>query len=278
MTKRTFVVVGFSLLMMLAGCAATTKGGLPDHIDFDNVESAEVAMHAQEFRTMDSLSEIGWMLAGQDGVAWIASDSLMADLPKDKRVGYSGWVAQGNLRDGFCIFYGKDSSGLFQIARYDFSSGHMSRSVARTELPEGKIYNLVQKNESAYNFFENSGEAYKIPYNTYILENEGQYTFYVIPGSTSEYAIFGGAFKLTSVDTTWQMEKLHKSPTIMKWAAIKGNKLVRTSSMGDLLNEADFAQYYIYEKSLPEQYIKTQKYLIALLHDEKGKMTIMVVK
>lgn len=268
-----------SLAVSFYGCAGSNSNGLPKHIDFENYNPAEETMLAEEFGLMDSLSQIGWILAGQDGVAWVASDSLQVDLPKDLKVGFAGWVAQGDLRNGFCIFYGEDSTGLYQIARYDFSANGMIRAIGRTDLPEGKIGDLVKMNHSAFNHFKNSGAAYNVQYNTYIMENEGKYTFYAIPGSTATHVVFGGGVKLTSSDSTWNVELLHKSPIAMRWEAVtNGNKPVRTSSMGNLLNEVDFAQYYIYRKSIPDQYIKTLKYLIGLMTNKDGEMAIFVVK
>lgn len=279
MKKFSALVAVFSVVVSLVGCAGSNKQGLPNHIDFNKTEAAEVAMHAEEFRVMDSLANVGRLLAWQDGVAWVASDSLMADLPKSQLKNLKGWVSQGNLRDGFCLFYGKDSSGYYQLARYDFTPQGMNRAIARTEIPEGDLMELVQMNDSAYQFFKKSGEAFNVKYNTYILKGENGYTFYAIPGSTSEYVILGGAAKLTIEGDSWKVENLHKSPIAMEWKSItKDTRPVRTSSMSDILNEADFAQYYIYEKSMPDQYIKTRKYLIGLLHDNNGKMAIVVVK
>lgn len=279
MKKICGLVAVLCVTVSLIGCAGSNKQGLPNHIDFNKTEAAEVAMHAEEFRVMDSLAAVGQLLAWQDGVAWVASDSLMADLPKEQLKSMKGWVAQGNLKEGFCVFYGKDSSGYYQLARYDFTPQGMNRATARMEIPEGDLMELVRMNDSAYQFFKNSGEMFNVKYNTYILKGENGYTFYAIPGSTSKYVILGGAAKLTIDEDSWKVENLHKSPIAMEWKDVNKTSFpVRTSSMSDILNEADFAQYYIYAKSMPDQYIKTRKYLIGLLRDVNGKMAIVVVK
>ena len=267
-----------SLALVCVGCAGSNKQALPEHIDFNNMSTAEESMLASEFKSMDSLGQIGWKLAKQDDVAWVASDSIRKDLPRENLKSIAGWIAQGNLGDGYCIFYGKDSTGYFQIARYDFSLEGMTRAVARMELPEGGIYDLVKMNDSAYHSFLASGLAYDVKYNTYLLEENGEYVFYAFPGSTSEYAVLGGGIKLSLGDSSWVAEELHNGPVVMEWKSLIGNKPVRTSSKGDVPNEVDFAQYYIYTKYLPEQYIKTRKYLVALIQNKEGGVNILIVK
>ena len=263
--------------MVIVGCAGS-KQALPNHIDFNNTASVDAFLSVDEIRTMDSLDEIGRKLAGQDAVAWVASDSIQVDLPQKTLKELIGWVAQGNLGDGYCIFYGKDSSGYYQIARYDFSPDGMRRALARTELPDGEVFELVKMNDSAYTAFRGYGLGEKVKYNTYILEENGQYVFYAFPGSTNDYVVLGGGIKLALGDSSWKAKVLHNGPVVMEWNSVAGNKVVRTSSLGDVPNEVDFAQYYIYERALPEQYIKTRKYLIGLLRNKDGKMNIFVVK
>ena len=48
--------------------------------------------------------------------------------------------------------------------------------------------------------------------------------------------------------------------------------------MGDLLNEADFAQYYITWNAAPQQIIQTKKYTILLSKDKNGQTSIVVAK
>lgn len=270
-----FTCLVASCIMLLA-CAGNNKGGKPDH---GGMSPAEETLMAAEFMILDSLSAIGAEIADQDGLAWVASDTLNVDLPKSRWSELKGWVAQGSLVNGYCLFYGKTDSGFYQLARYDFVNGAMSRVLGNVEIPEGKIYDLVRMNDSANTFFRNSKEKENLNYNTYILEKNGEYVFYVMPGSTNEYAVFGGAMKLTMVDGSWSIEKLHKGPIGMKWNDLRnGDFFMRTSTMGALLNEADFAQYFITRRSLPDQFIRTTKYTILLTSDKDGQMSILVAK
>ena len=100
-----------------------------------------------------------------------------------------------------------------------------------------------------------------------------------MPATTGEYAVYGGAVKLSMGEKSWNLELLHKSPIPLKWKDITGDNIgARTSSMGDLLNEADFAQYYITWNAAPRQIIQTKKYTILLSRDKNGQMSIMVAK
>ena len=72
---------------------------------------------------------------------------------------------------------------------------------------------------------------------------------------------------------SWVIEKLHKGPIGLKWESVRnGDEVVRTSTMGPLLNEADFAQYYITRQAVPKQFIRTSKYTILLTKDKDGKI------
>lgn len=280
MKKNPFsLLLAISFSAILFACAGHNNGPFPDHINLSNPTPAEQAMHAAEFRTMDSLAQIGLALAMQDGLAWIASDSISVDFPESRLRELSGWVAQGNVDDGFCLFYGKTDSGFVQIARYDFVGGAINRSLGKIDIPEGKIYDLVKMNDSANTFFNNSSARLNIRYNSYILEKDGKYTYYAMPATTGEYAVYGGAVKLSMGENSWNLELLHKSPIPLKWKDITGDNIgARTSSMGDLLNEADFAQYYITWNAAPQQIIQTKKYTILLARNNKGQMSIMVAK
>ena len=85
--------------------------------------------------------------------------------------------------------------------------------------------------------------------------------------------------KLTMSNGSWVIEKLHKGPIGLKWESVQnGDSVDRTSTMGPLLNEADFAQYYITRQMLPRQYIRTTKYTILLTTEKDGKMSIIVAR
>jgi hypothetical protein len=77
-------VLAVSFSAILFACAGHNNGPFPDHINLSNPTPAEQAMHAAEFRTMDSLAQIGLALAMQDELAWIASDSISADFPESR--------------------------------------------------------------------------------------------------------------------------------------------------------------------------------------------------
>lgn len=274
--RIAFLTSLLAFAFMLFACAGQKKS---DPVEGKEMTPADHALMASEFLIMDSLSQIGVMLANQDGLAWVASDSLNVDLPEPQWNELKGWVAQGSLTNGFCLFYGRSDSGFVQLARYDFVNGVMSRAVGNIEIPEGKILDLVRMNDSASTFFRNSKEKEEIRYNSYILEKDGEFTFYVMPASTNEYVVYGGSMKLTMSNGSWVIEKLHKGPIGLKWESVQnGDSVDRTSTMGPLLNEADFAQYYITRQMLPRQYIRTTKYTILLTTEKDGKMSIIVAR
>lgn len=240
---------------------------------------AKDSLVAESFQQLQDRSDIGKLLANQDAVAWIATDSVMAILPENSLGLIAGWVAQGSVSDGYAVFYEKRNDSYYQIVRVNFKNGVLEKSLAHEEL-EGGIRDLVAANDSAYNFFMQSGEPLDIKYNSYILKNEDGYTFYAMPGSTNEYLVYGGAYKLTAdASLDWNLQKMHKSPIAIEYSQLsRGDYFVRSSSMEKLLNEADFAQAFITSGWAKKQYVSTSDYMFLLNFDSQKNMNVMLVK
>lgn len=273
-------VVALVSAVFICSCAMTRAGDTAaKETESLHQYPAKDSLVAESFEQLQNRSDIGKQLANQDAVAWIATDSVMAVLPENSLNLIAGWVAQGSVSDGYVVFYEKRNGAYYQIVRVNFKDGILEKSLAHEEI-EGEELNLVLANDSAYNFFMHSGEPLEIKYNTYILKNDDGYTFYAMPGSTSEYLVYGGAYKLTSdASLDWNLQKMHKSPIAIEYSKLnRDDYFVRTSSMDKLLNEADFAQAFITSDWAKKQYVSTSDYMFLLNFDSQKNMSVLLVK
>lgn len=268
--KRYFAVL--VLASLFCGCALRQPQSAPAPL---------TVLDADNFKLMEKRQAIGAVLAYQDKLAWVASDTLVAGISPAAMDKLEGYVAQGSVQDGFVVFYAVQEGKAVQVARLDFKNGVISKDYTETVIEDGGLSALVLANNSANKFFDKYPEKLNISYNSYILEENGAFVSYFMPGSTNEYIVFGGCFKLTADESlNWNAEKLHKGPMAMKFANLTKSKvLMRTSSMDKLLSETDYAQFYITKDWAPTQYIQTSDYTFLLKFDESsGMMNSLMVK
>lgn len=265
--------IALVLLSLLCGCASTQA-------DRSAAEPLST-MDAENIKVMQERQALGALLASQDKLAWIASDTLVISISTAALDKLEGYVAQGSVQNGFVVFYGKQDDKIVQIARLDFRDGKIAKNYEESPIEDDALAGLVAANSSANKFFDKSADKLSISYNSYIIENENGYTSYFMPGSTNDYMVFGGCFKLTAGKSLdWNIEKIHKSPMAIKFSDMKKSTiLMRTSSVGDVLSETDYAQFYITKEWAPMQYVRTDSYTFLLKYDDaSGIINSLMVK
>lgn len=261
------------LVFLFSGCASN-KG-------VQGQAHSITALDAENFKVLEERQSVGATIASQDRIAWIASDSLVKSIDPSALDKLEGYVAQGDLQDGYAVFYGYQNDRFFQVARIDFINGRLTKDLSEKNIVDDRLLALVEANHSANQFFNRFTDKLNIVYNSYIMERDSGYTVYFMPGSTNEYLVFGGCFKLSSNDVQdWKIEKLHNGPVAMKFDKVKqSNLLMRTSSMDKLPSETDYAQFHITKEWAPVQYIQTDSYLFLLKYDKTtGFTNSMMVK
>lgn len=269
---KAFLVVSVLTLLMV-GCASN-KG-------VQGQARSITALDAENFRIIENRQAVGASIASQDKIAWIASDSLVVSIDPSALDKLEGYVAQGDMQDGFAVFYGFQDERYIQLARIDFRDGKLTKDFAEKNIEDGLLLKLVKASHSANRRFNLYTDKLNIVYNSYIMENDSGYTVYFIPGSTDEYLVFGGCFRLSSSDSQeWTIEKLHDGPVAIKFEKVKqSNMLMRTSSNDKLPSETDYAQFHITKQWAPVQYIQTSSYVFLLKYDKvTGFTNTMMVK
>ena len=261
------------LVFLFSGCASNKA--------VQGQSRSLTALDAENFRIIENRQAVGASIASQDRIAWIASDSLVKTIDPSALDKLEGYVAQGNIQEGFAVFYGYQDDRYIQLARIDFRDGKLTKDYAEKNIQDDRLLKLVKASHSANRRFNLFTDKLNIIYNSYIIESDSGYTVYFIPGSTDEYLVFGGCFRFVSKDAEeWEIEKLHKGPVAIKFEKLKQNKfLMRNSAMDKLPSETDYAQFHITKEWAPVQYIQTDSYLFLLKYDKTtGFTNSMMVK
>jgi len=261
------------LMLLFSGCAFN-KG-------VQGQARSITALDAENFRIIENRQALGASIASQDRVAWVASDSVVSNINPSALDKIEGYVAQGDTQDGYAVFYGYQDDRYIQVARVDFKDGRLTKDFVEKAIDDNRLLGLVKANNSANRRFNLYTDKLNIVYNSYIMENDSGYTVYFIPGSTNDYLVFGGCFRLSSSDSQeWTIEKLHNGPVAIKFEKVKqSNMLMRTSSNDKLPSETDYAQFHITKQWAPVQYIQTSSYVFLLKYDKvTGFTNTMMVK
>ena len=137
---KAFLVVSVLTLLMV-GCAAN-KG-------VQEQARSITALDAENFRIIENRQAVGASIASQDKIAWIASDSLVVSIDPSALDKLEGYVAQGDMQDGFAVFYGFQDERYIQLARIDFRDGKLTKDFAEKNIEDGHLLKLVKASHSA---------------------------------------------------------------------------------------------------------------------------------
>lgn len=202
----------------------------------------------------------------EDRMAWMASDLVVPYLEKLKLSPETrgNYVVDGNLRQGNVNFYRvKEKNEISIWAKAIYTNGKITTKVGSQPF-DSLTLKKIEVLEKSRDVNQAYLEQQRCHYNTYAFANDSSFTVYLAPESVEEYALWEGGIKSVFDQGAHLTQNMELQRSIV--VSSTKDRGVCSSSNSTVLNEADLAQYLIWNKVFFNQIIVTPTYVFMLYY------------
>lgn len=254
--KKTLSLFFALIISQLIGCASgqvVMRDRQTNLSEFDNFSH-------NVFKANWNIAE---EISKQDAIAWVASDSILSKLSEANLRKIDGYIANGDFNNGSVVFF-------------DIENNDKIKNVATVKFMGNKLKYGLDGNEQTDSVFIYSAKALlrsreinkkymakqNANYNEYVVLNNGRIFIYMMPANTDRFMVMGGGIKSEfDKDRLVRNTELHLSIIPFEISEISDIN-ARSSSVTDVPNEIDIAQYLMNCKKMYNQMIRAKKYTV----------------